>query len=1078
MGMGLEMGWLTRLMLAVQAVGITVPLIGILVLMNKEQNKASANLMVANAGCLVMNAAYFWLLQSGGQKEALVGMKLEYMGNVMFYWFFIRFILAYLHLERKRWVQIFSYGWFSCELFAMLSIWNDKSREKFYGEIDFRLQPNSAFGYLSLSESVIYKIRYGFLSVLLMSIFIFIIARRVKMRRKVDSEKHSLSHLIAAMVVIFVPLVMELVSAITFDLVPILSSAAVFMIILSVVEGDFLGILDVGRGWLFESMDNVFLIVDKNYGYLDANRYAKQCFMELKFLQRGDGVPQSLYRLFQTEEAQIELDGRHYEKKITALEQAGKVKGYCLMMIDNTAMYDMMEALNEAKLQAEDANRAKSAFISNMSHEIRTPMNAIVGMTEIMLRNEDSEQKKGYLTNIKNSGAALLTIINDILDFSKIESGKLEIMEDEYEPMSMLSDFGMIFLNRIGDKRVELLFDIDRELPQKLYGDSLRIRQVIINLVNNAVKFTEEGFVKLTIRAIPGKEAGITELNVSVQDTGQGIREEDLDKLFGSFQQVDTKRNRNKEGTGLGLAISRQLVELMGGEIGVRSEYGKGSEFYFHIPQKIVNEQRAADIRDAEHSGEITVAGLMENELLLEVLRKLVEEYGLEYVDYREARSAGTPVKFCFTDAASYRVLKENAEEEFKNRGTELCVIQNPMTDNVWDSQVTTLNKPLFTLNFCQTINHEAVSVLAETDDNMNFTAPEAEVLVVDDNEMNLKVAIGLLQPLQMRIDTADSGKEALTMVQRKHYHLIFMDHMMPVMDGVETTQKIRELPDDYFREVPVIALTANAVAGARETFLNAGMNDFVAKPIDVKEICSKIRLWLPKELIRKNMQPKSVKDGDEVMSEASELTKAGGKGATAEFPEIEGLDVNEGIKNCGSRELFLNLLGDFYKLIELKAVKMEKCLADGLLRDYTIEVHGLKNTSRMIGAMELSEWFYRMEQCGNAGDTETIERENPALMKKFRSYKAILEPFGRANEQEKEEAPTEEIVQTLGRIRQAVEDFDLDGADEALARLEKFRLPEELSGDMELLRAYVADVAMQEVMEVTEKMMGVLSNE
>lgn len=284
--------------------------------------------------------------------------------------------------------------------------------------------------------------------------------------------------------------------------------------------------------------------------------------------------------MFLSEKTEIVIGDRYYEKFIKELTVKDKLRGYCLIMLNVTKRYNMMEELKEAKQRAEEANESKSNFLSNMSHEIRTPMNAIVGMTEILLRSDLSDQDRGYLMNIKNSGASLLTIINDILDFSKIESGRLEIIEEEYEPMSMLSDLSMIFLNRIGDKPVELLFDIDRNLPNKMYGDALRIRQVIINIANNAIKFTGNGYVKLTIKMSPMTEADMVNLDISIEDSGQGIKPEDLDKLFGSFQQVDIKKNRNKEGTGLGLAISKQLVETMGGQIGVRSEYGKGSEFY------------------------------------------------------------------------------------------------------------------------------------------------------------------------------------------------------------------------------------------------------------------------------------------------------------------------------------------------------------------------------------------------------------------------------------------------------------------------------------------------------------------
>ncbi len=721
---------------------------------------------------------------------------------------------------------------------------------------------------------------------------------------------------------------------------------------------------------------------------------------------------------------------------------------------------NIMEELKEAKQRAEEANESKSNFLSNMSHEIRTPMNAIVGMTEILLRSDLSDQDRGYLMNIKNSGASLLTIINDILDFSKIESGKLEILEEEYEPMSMLSDLSMIFLNRIGDKPVELIFDIDKNLPNKLYGDSLRIRQVIINIANNAIKFTAAGYVKLTIQMAPMAEQDMVNLNISIEDSGQGIKPEDLDKLFGSFQQVDTKKNRNKEGTGLGLAISKQLVETMGGQIGVRSEYGKGSEFYFHIPQRVIGDQIAATVReDAVRNNPVVVSGHMKDARILEQLKSLTEGYGLKFVDCYEARAHKVKVDYFFVDESVYRGLKASIEEYFVSTGTELCVLQNPMREAVWNDQATVVNKPLYTLNFCQVINHETTAAFVETDNVMNFTAPQAQILIVDDNEMNLKVAKGLLQPLQMNIDTASSGKTALEMVQTKQYHIVFMDHMMPVMDGVETTQRMRALEDTYIQNMPIIALTANAVTGAREIFKEAGMNDFVPKPIELKDICSKIRAWLPHELIVKMSAPAQ----QQLQIPAQML------------PVIEGLDVTEGIKNCGSLELFTNLLGDFYKLIDLKSTKIEKCLADGMIRDYTIEVHALKNTARMIGALELSEQFYQMEQCGNAGDVDTIFRETPAIMELYRSYKPILEPYGKANEQGKKEVPKEELVKVLEQLNAAMDSFDLDGADAALAELEEYRLPEELGPYMEELRAYVADVAMEEVMNTGNKMIEVL---
>ncbi len=1058
--MTLEMSLRTAFSI-IPLIGAVIPLVGIFVLMSKEQNSSSTNLMVANIGCLIMNGAYCLMLRTNNPSEATLALKMEYLGNFLFYYFFIKFILAYMQLDtRHKTIRVFSKIWLVFEAFALLIMWDDKRREMAFGELDYVEDVRYGYHFLSQEGGIVYAIRYGFLTAFLLALIGYMIVRRIQLRNQGGTEKQNLSHLIIAKFVVIIPLALELLFKFNFEVVPLFSAVAVLLIILSVIEGDIFNILDLGRGWMVENFDAMFLVADKSYGYLDSNKYAKKNFEELSGIHKGEKLSDRLERLFKSEEEEIVIEDRHYKKYIRDLNVKNKIRGHAMILVDLTENYNMMEQLKEAKLRAEEANESKSNFLSNMSHEIRTPMNAIVGMTEILLRSDLSEQDRGYLMNIKNSGASLLTIINDILDFSKIESGKLEIIEEEYEPMSILSDLSMIFLNRIGDKPIELIFDIDKDLPNRLYGDSIRIRQVIINIANNAIKFTEAGYVRLTIKMTRMAEADMVDLAISIRDSGQGIKPDDLKKLFGSFQQVDTKKNRNKEGTGLGLAISKQLVENMGGQIGVKSEYGKGSEFYFNIPQRVIGSQIAAVIKEEAIIHEpMVVSGLMGDQCLLEQMKHMAEDYGLRYVDCYQARDNGDKVDFFFVDEGVYRDLKENIEKHFVANGTELCVLQNPMRENVWNEQVTVVNKPLYTLNFCQVINHETTAVFVETDNVMNFVAPQAQILIVDDNEMNLKVARGLLQPLQMNIDTASSGKQAIEMVQEKRYHIVFMDHMMPVMDGVETTQNIRKLADEYIQNMPIIALTANAVMGAREIFKEAGMNDFVAKPIELKDICSKIRAWLPNELVHKLSAPAAVQE----------------QIPQQELPVIEGLNVSEGVKNSGSLELFTNLLGDFYKLIDLKSTKIEKCLADGMIRDYTIEVHALKNTARMIGALELSELFYKMEQCGNAEDIETITRENPAVMELYRSYKPILEPYGKANEQDKKEVPRAKIIEALDGINAAMDSFDLDGADAALSELEEYRLPEALGPYMEELRAFVADVAMEDVMNTGKKMIEVL---
>ncbi len=817
-----------------------------------------------------------------------------------------------------------------------------------------------------------------------------------------------------------------------------------------------------------------YLIFDNRLNYLGCNDRAKQYLPEIRKQHIDHSIQPADAFLYENIAIKLEApaedqpyyisrDNMELRCSVSPLYHGmwNRKVGFIVTIEDDTQRQNYIcllrshnAELEEARQKADDANHAKSDFLSSMSHEIRTPMNTIVGMTEILLRAPHSAQTREYLLNIRNSGNALLSIINDILDFSKIESGKLEIIEEEYEPMSMLSDLAMIFLNRIGEKDIELLFDIDPALPVKLYGDALRLRQVIINLTNNAIKFTDSGFVCLTMRTEKTKD-GFIELFVSVKDSGQGIKAEEINHLFESFSQADTRKNHHKEGTGLGLSISRQLVEMMGGQIHVSSEYGGGSEFTFTLLQKVINPQQAAQIKKELSQ---TVSGRMKTQHAMNMLKKLVSGYGLEFVE-DSAKS-----DFFFTD--SMDLLTGEEKERLQNSKTTVCLLQNPMTENIMDAESTVLNKPLYSLNFCQIMNHDLQGLSTDEENIMNFTAEKANILLVDDNEMNIKVALGLLEPLHMQFDTASNGKQALEMAQKKQYDLIFMDHMMPVMDGIEAVQRLRQMQDSPCQNVPVIALTANAIVDAKAGFLKAGMNDFISKPIKLKEICAVIRKYLPAELITETEENRTnlfIKEQPEIAEE--EIRRL----------ESAGLDVAEGIRNSGSLELFLNLLGDFYKLIDLKATKIEKCLADGMIRDYTIEVHALKNTARMIGAVQLSEQFYRMEQYGNEENREALDANTAEVLRLYRSYKSVLKPYGVQSEGKKQ-ASAEEITASLQALENAIENFDLDTADETMKQLEEYQFPEDCQQELEELRAYVADVAMENIIEVTRSLVQKLT--
>ena len=528
---------------------------------------------------------------------------------------------------------------------------------------------------------------------------------------------------------------------------------------------------------------------------------------------------------------------------------------------------------------------------------------------------------------------------------------------------------------------------------------------------------------------------------------------------FRNFQQVDQEKNRNKEGTGLGLAISKQLTELMGGSIGVTSEYGKGSCFYFNIPQEVRSTAKAASIR-ADKVENMVVTGKFINPYIREQFEYLVSAYGVKVVSFEKVFAGEVKANVVFTDDAD--MLTIDMCTQMSACDTLLCVLHNPMQQDLSDKRAILLHKPLYSLNFCQVVSGEKI-ISEEEKDVLCFTAPDAKILVVDDHEMNLKVVKGLLEPLQIQIDTAESGKDAIHKVQKNQYDMVFMDHMMPGMDGVEALREIRRLEGDYYKSLPVIALTANATTEAQEYFKESGFYDFVPKPIKLKEICGCIRKCLPDEKV-------FVKEDTDVKTQAISCELS-----FQEELKIEGLNVKEGIENSGSKDLYISLLGDYYKLIDTKATKVEKCLADGLLRDFTIEVHALKSTSRMIGALELSDMFYELEQLGNAEEQKMLEIKTPDVLSLYRSYKPILAPYGKQQEQTKQVVSKEDLIQALEQLKNAMDNFDLDKADEAMQRLEGYAFPDEYQDRIDKLSVYVADVAMEEVMDIATKLIDEL---
>ena len=596
--------------------------------------------------------------------------------------------------------------------------------------------------------------------------------------------------------------------------------------------------------------------------------------------------------------------------------------GIVVWRIMRLAVKKQYEEIRQAKDEAERANTAKSRFLANISHEIRTPINTIMGMNEMALREDATGVPKGYFMSmmnysldIRNASESLLSIINDILDISKVESGKMHLVEQEYDTQDMLRS--IVSMIRMRSTEKELIFDvvIDELLPKRLFGDAGKIKQIVLNLLTNALKYTDKGGFALHV-SMDEREDDMCKIRFSVKDTGIGVKKENLDKLFTAYERFDEVKNSGIQGTGPGLNISRKFAQLMGGDLTCKSAYGRGSEFIFIVNQKIMDKSPVGVFR--EHD---------------------------------EGTASGPYV-------------------------------------------------PL-------------------------FVAPDADVLVVDDTPMNLNVIKGLLKPTRVYVTTAKSGEECLEKIKETRFNVVLLDHFMPGMDGVETVARIRE----SYPDLPVYALTANTTVD-NDFYVSKGFDGYLTKPIDSRALERTIMENLPPEIIKKPSKEYAVEDMKEIPPDMRWIY------------DTEDLVVEQGIKNAGGVSNYIFALNLFLDTIDENAKIIRDSYGHGDIRLYTIKVHALKSSARIIGALGLSELAAAVENAGNKEDSGFIDEHHEKLLSDYEAYKDKLSRLHPAPAKNKELISGKKLQDAYEALSMVVPQMDYNSVEMILNGLNEYELP------------------------------------
>ena len=943
------------ILLIIQYMTIGVLFAEILIVFLRWKNSIHSYLFLTCITSFISNAGYLLEMKAGSEEAYITALKLSYMGRVWIVFAFFLFSAKMCRIKLPR-------GLVGCLMFAFIGIYTSIltiGRNSLY-YTDYQFVPDPEFPRFYHGNGYVHDL-LTVLNVILIIFAMTWVIRAYRMEKNRTSQLRLLM-LIMAFGVQAASFILHITGFLHiseyYDLtMPGALFGTIFMLV-GIFGFDLLGTREIARDFVIDRISEAIIAVDNEGRIQYFNEPVEKLYPEFNtFFSMKADISEKISHKDETNEKKavkadpkhnytpydiistideavlkgeaIKIDDRIYTPEKNELLFRGISYGKLYALVDDTEHHQYMEELQKQRDIADRANEAKSRFLANMSHEIRTPINAVLGMDEMILRESTEKPIRAYAADIMSAGRTLLSLINDILDLSKVEEGKMEIIPTQYDLSSLINDLVNMIRERAVKKGLKFNVEADVHVPHILIGDEIRIRQCAMNLLTNAVKYTEAGEVTMKVTFEKLQMPDHIMLEICVEDTGIGMKEEDMENLFSPYKRIEEKRNRTIEGTGLGMSITRQLLELMGSELCVKSEYGKGSVFSFRIDQEVVKWEEIGDVASRIND-----------------TRKLSYEY------------------------------------------------------------------------------HEL------------FHAPDARILVVDDTEMNLTVMQNLLKKTGIKIDTAMSGSEALKLAAENWYDVIFIDHMMPDMDGIETLRNIRK--SGMSKDAPAVALTANAVSGAREMYLEAGFEDYLSKPVDGEKLERMLLLdLLPDDKI-------SDPDCDEETPGEHTYEHSEDKTATdllLKLKEVPDIDPQTGLKNCGSAEGYISVLSVFHQTASVKAAEIEDLYRNGDIENYTIKVHALKSSARIIGATLLSEMAKDLEDAGKRNDTAYIEDNTDRLLDMYHKLDTGLEWLDKKDEDlpQISEGALREAYQTIVEIAGSM-DYGL--MEDMLKELHGYSLP------------------------------------